>query len=366
MPLPILIPIAGFLIGRAIYNALSNEHEPANLVKTLSWIKGYPFETSKGVLFRGICETSSSFPSDTKVCIYIKDGEKFIASSSDSSRDSDGHLCGFGEVFFVAGEPRFEAIVSGAAQNNVRRSTDIRFDVVLVSEGGIVSRSVFSETGDNKFHEPSQSIILDAIAWHIVNVVTLARDLQSGDLTPLIKLVQDFFNLNYEGLDELKALTRNNLDKRMSVVELPSYHNKLFDNDSPLDAKIEGFIASMIAQYIIERPELQTEVHATLLRSIVSQRMDDGLRKSVYDLADELQQHCKTRFTESEQERAKYLNLLGLPVTATRAEIKQAYYEQMKQLHPDVTGNLPSAVRKVVEDKTREINAAYNYLVKNI
>ncbi|GIM30690.1 molecular chaperone DnaJ [Clostridium polyendosporum] len=55
---------------------------------------------------------------------------------------------------------------------------------------------------------------------------------------------------------------------------------------------------------------------------------------------------------------------LGLKEGATQEEIKKAYRELAKKYHPDQYGNNP--LRDLAENKMREINEAYDYLMKKV
>lgn len=55
--------------------------------------------------------------------------------------------------------------------------------------------------------------------------------------------------------------------------------------------------------------------------------------------------------------------VLGVKEGSTRDEIKKAYRELAKKYHPDQYGNNP--LKDLAEDKMREINEAYEYLMKN-
>lgn len=55
--------------------------------------------------------------------------------------------------------------------------------------------------------------------------------------------------------------------------------------------------------------------------------------------------------------------VLGIHEGASKDEIKKAYRELAKKYHPDQYGSNP--LRDLAEDKMREINEAYDYLMKN-
>lgn len=55
--------------------------------------------------------------------------------------------------------------------------------------------------------------------------------------------------------------------------------------------------------------------------------------------------------------------VLGVKQGASQDEIKKAYRELAKKYHPDQYGNNP--LKDLAEEKMREINEAYDYLLKN-
>lgn len=55
--------------------------------------------------------------------------------------------------------------------------------------------------------------------------------------------------------------------------------------------------------------------------------------------------------------------VLGVKPDASQEEIKKAYKELAKKYHPDQYGNNP--LRDLAEDKMRELNEAYDYIMKN-
>jgi len=56
--------------------------------------------------------------------------------------------------------------------------------------------------------------------------------------------------------------------------------------------------------------------------------------------------------------------ILGVNEGASKEEIKRAYREMAKKYHPDQYGNNP--LKDLAEDKMRELNEAYDYLMKNV
>jgi predicted RNA-binding Zn-ribbon protein involved in translation (DUF1610 family) len=57
---------------------------------------------------------------------------------------------------------------------------------------------------------------------------------------------------------------------------------------------------------------------------------------------------------------------LGLHPAATRAEVKRAYRELMKEYHPDKAAGLSPVKRKLLEERAREINRAYGEVMDRL
>jgi hypothetical protein len=57
-----------------------------------------------------------------------------------------------------------------------------------------------------------------------------------------------------------------------------------------------------------------------------------------------------------------YYNVLGIPETATQPQIKAAYRSLIKQIHPDTLAKLSSYLRRIAEDRTKDLTDAYSVL----
>jgi len=51
---------------------------------------------------------------------------------------------------------------------------------------------------------------------------------------------------------------------------------------------------------------------------------------------------------------------LGVPETANRDTIENAYRQQIRQYHPDKVATMGEDIRRLAETRTKEINAAYD------
>src|SRR5260370_40715162 len=60
-----------------------------------------------------------------------------------------------------------------------------------------------------------------------------------------------------------------------------------------------------------------------------------------------------------------YYDILGVPTTATKSEIKEAYLKLAKEFHPDKSAGVNPAVQKLVEEKFKDIQEAFEILSKH-
>ena len=59
--------------------------------------------------------------------------------------------------------------------------------------------------------------------------------------------------------------------------------------------------------------------------------------------------------------------VLGVGLGASRDEIKRAYYERVKSYHPDnVPHNLAQEFKDLAEERTKELNQAYETLLSRM
>ena len=61
---------------------------------------------------------------------------------------------------------------------------------------------------------------------------------------------------------------------------------------------------------------------------------------------------------------ADYYEVLGVAKGSSEADIKKAYRSLAKEYHPDKLVGVSEGVKKISEEKFREINEAYEYLIK--
>jgi len=55
-----------------------------------------------------------------------------------------------------------------------------------------------------------------------------------------------------------------------------------------------------------------------------------------------------------------YYTVLNVPETASLSEIKTAYRDLIRQVHPDTISDLAPYLRRIAEEKAKEITEAYS------
>jgi len=91
-----------------------------------------------------------------------------------------------------------------------------------------------------------------------------------------------------------------------------------------------------------------------------SQKKDNNKSKQSDSFKNE-----KTYSRESKlKDDTNYYSLLNINSNSTIEEIKVAYKNEIKKYHPDKVEHLGDEFKKLAEQKTKEINEAYNYFKK--
>lgn len=112
----------------------------------------------------------------------------------------------------------------------------------------------------------------------------------------------------------------------------------------------------------------------------------DGIAKEYFEsgrLAKEIhykngkEMFYKSYFDNNKQEKERYSNgyskdnlnryyaILGVNKNITKDELKKVYYKLVKKYHPDIFENSSKKEKENAENKMKEINEAYEYLMKN-
>jgi DnaJ like chaperone protein len=75
-----------------------------------------------------------------------------------------------------------------------------------------------------------------------------------------------------------------------------------------------------------------------------------------------LREESSSEQSSTELQTGNGLDILSLPSDATRDQIRKAYLGAMKQYHPDNFAGLSPEFQKLAEEKSKQINLAYQKL----
>lgn len=170
-----------------------------------------------------------------------------------------------------------------------------------------------------------------------------------------IKLVRNFFYKTF-GNEKANRLFKelknsppipNNLDEILNVIKSRLEPSKIF-------AIIQFLYSISIADgnLAVSEDEFIFKVGKKLGFTI--QRLNEIRNQFVNEE--------KTTSSYSSSENAVYLKKLGLSGDPTRDEIKKAYRKLAKEYHPDKLVGVSETIKKIAEEKFREIQEAYEFL----
>ena len=169
-----------------------------------------------------------------------------------------------------------------------------------------------------------------------------------------IKLVREFFFKRY-GNQKATRLFRelkesppipNNLDEILDVIKYRIEPNGLYIIIQFLYA-----ISASDGHLAVSEDEFIFRVGKKLGFTI----------KRLNDIRGQFVENEKTN-DKSYSEKSPYLSKLGLSGNPTQNEIKKAYRNLAKEYHPDKLVGVTETIKKIAEEKFREIKEAYDYL----
>ncbi|KAL3928683.1 MAG: hypothetical protein SGBAC_012545, partial [Bacillariaceae sp.] len=90
----------------------------------------------------------------------------------------------------------------------------------------------------------------------------------------------------------------------------------------------------------------------------------DGGSWQLYNLKEHQEELIRERVSSNDNDKPNYYQILEVPASATKSEIKRAYYVKAKELHPDK--NLQSDEAETSEEAFLELQKAYQTLSDDV
>ncbi len=220
----------------------------------------------------------------------------------------------------------------------------ILFLIVLGAAGSFFLKNIairsYSRT---KTHD--QQLFLQLLVGLLVRVAQVDGSINTDE----VRMIKQFFEqqLRYRG-DQLlwvRDIIKSWTNSSRSLESICEEINQKFDLDAKL-VLIQLVYQMANADGVIAQTERNVmDLIARLLGVSTHQKRSMGSR------------------VESGKED-QYYGVLGLETDASVEEIKKAYRDLVRQYHPDKVQHLGEEFCKKAEEKIKEINVAYDYLMK--
>lgn len=109
----------------------------------------------------------------------------------------------------------------------------------------------------------------------------------------------------------------------------------------------------------------QRHAEETLRRETerVKREADERVRQAEARAREQASRQRQQTQTEKAKSQPDPYEVLGVKRDATKAEIKSAYRKMAAKYHPDKAPNATDEIKKLAEEKFKEIQAAYNQLL---
>ncbi|KMK66002.1 DnaJ family molecular chaperone [Puniceibacterium sp. IMCC21224] len=370
-------PFSLGLLGYGIYQgakSLFSEESPSSgsssfpdLFQTLNYRRGVPYGRCDSFVLSGVLGGFEGDLSECVVQIHLLDQDgDFLKSRDELNRDSDGDFVAVSDLVPAQDGAKFEALVSAGAFQTVSRYKPLIVMVTGAGPTGVFSRSRFVFENGKDFLGEGNAPYIQAIAYHILLIARAERTLQKSDLRNMIEKISNFFSLNSEGQKQFRDILKEHSRMHQSVSEMGEVHGAIFNASRDLDRRITNMLFAIIHDEVVDRSDFHTQTHAHILRCMAQFCPDTDLQLSLRRLGAAIEQDIGAsgeQQAQIDEERARHCEILGVPIDASPEQIKRAYREAMKEVHPDLIRNLPPRQRKVLEKHAREINEAKEVLL---
>lgn len=184
-----------------------------------------------------------------------------------------------------------------------------------------------------------------SLAMHVARA---SGSLHRAKVTVIREFFTEAFELNRSDLAIFKEMMKMEPSNNLSdSVEMLFYRMAEF----PLDISLQFFADIAHANGQIHSDEI------SVIREIV--RLLGGSEESWLEISTDL------RLVDSQQLLSAAYAVLGLSFSASKKQTKRAYREKMRSYHPDIVANLPQEFQDLANQKSQEINEAYELISKS-
>ncbi len=353
-----LIIAGGWALG-ALHSYLTSLPQ---LVEEIGTLKGIPYGTADAALFYGEVK-GLQYPIERCLpVIYLGQNGSYLKTFVELNCDGEGKLCGVGYLHVIDGKTFYEVTFSEDALDAIDPNKPLTAEVFIIRDGTAVSKSVFDIPNHDILRLKTDAPYARAIAWHMLYVARASGALKEGSMKSMVKHVCSHYSFSRRGIDQLERLVIAEKSGSQTDDDFELIHKDLLSSaELFLPNSIRHFVCEMVAQAIMEVDDFKTSAHLALLRKMAKVTLTEQHEVHLLQLAEKLAE----RLGQNDSTMTKCYTVLGLTPDSSLADIKTAYRNHMKDVHPDKLQALSAAVRTILEAHVKEINHAYDMLLRH-
>ena len=173
------------------------------------------------------------------------------------------------------------------------------------------------------------------------------------------RIFREVFGLEGEKFQEGKRVFNRFKESRWTIYEV----GDLFYSATAEDPKFREGIYFLMFHLAAVDGGLEEEEKRVLKEILENLHLDPFLFEQGYQIF--VKGGGGEFFSSGEgSRREEAFKILGIPDGSSWEEVKRAYRQKMKELHPDRYQNLPESARQAIEEEAKKVNWAYQYLKK--
>ncbi|MEA5005603.1 MAG: DnaJ domain-containing protein [Rikenellaceae bacterium] len=156
-------------------------------------------------------------------------------------------------------------------------------------------------------------------------------------------------------VEEIANVQYKETEKEVNKTLIPTMINELYDIYS-------GLHSDNMDELIINGSLTDFENIINSIKSELTRLKKLALDAQKRGYTDEEREYGYSEENNGKMTKEKAFEILGLKQTATKEEIKKAYRKLAVEFHPDKAGGATESIRKLAEEKFKEIKNAYDFL----